>query len=337
MLCSIGCLYLKNYLQIEVRSGVPQGSVLGPLLFLIFINDINKIINHSHRLLYADDLEIYIKSTLDCLEEKITKLQDDAENILNWGKINKLLLILKKAQAIAFGTRSEVEKFYSLKKVIYSQGQEISFSRSVKNLGIINQYCYLSWSEQIKKTQKSANYILYRLRHFRHVTDFSLRKKLVSSLVFPVLDYCAVSFGELNDCTQKIQNSCVRYITGAHYREYITPHRHQLGWLSTSKRRLFQGLVLLYKICKNEEPKYLFKKITPNDSSRPFRMTSRDFILPISKSEMYDKSFSVYIIRNWNSLPFTTRRPPSQALFKKNLYRHLIRLEHLKYSIISRL
>ena len=86
-----------------VISGVPQGSIFGPLLFLIYINDLRHHIKHSKHILYADDLQIYVQCGKEHMSETIKNINSDISSILDWSISNKLFLNLGKTQAIAFG------------------------------------------------------------------------------------------------------------------------------------------------------------------------------------------------------------------------------------------
>ena len=120
----------KEYIsrQFEVRSGVPQGSNLGPLLFLIFINDLPNCIVNSNKLLFADDLKLYmeISSLEDC-----TKLQCDLNNVTKWCKENSLVLNINKCKTVSFTKRKNK---YNYKYTI--QGIQLNSSDSVKDLGV---------------------------------------------------------------------------------------------------------------------------------------------------------------------------------------------------------
>ena len=233
----------------RVTSGVPQGSIFGPLLFLIYINDLRLNIKHSKRLLYADDLQIYIHSHPDNVSETILHLKSDISSIFDWSISNKLTLNLDKIQAIAFGDAEELDEIYT-SCTINIDNTQIALKPSVKNLGVIFNSS-LSWSEQIKQICRNVNFALYRLRYFRYLTDRSLRTTLVSSLVLPYLDYCSSAIGELNQgqnaTLQKLMNAGIRYISGSRMRENISPIRLQMGWLSIYNHRLLLALTLIYK------------------------------------------------------------------------------------------
>ena len=118
-----------------------------------------------------------------------------------------------------------------------------------------------------------------------------MRKKLVSTLAFLHFDYSSIALGELlkgqEDILQKLQNSCVRYVTGARMRDHISPSRFRLGCISTYNRRLLMALSLIYKVLKTGQPEYLKSKITYFSRPAGLRPISREFAVPVASSPFY--------------------------------------------------
>lgn len=102
---------ISNWLPLN--AGVPQGLILGPLLFSLFINDVGMNIKHCKRLLYADDLQIYRSCSIGDLSECFELINEDIRRISNWAKTNMLQLNLRKTQAIIFDTRMFINKINS--------------------------------------------------------------------------------------------------------------------------------------------------------------------------------------------------------------------------------
>ncbi len=152
---------------LPVLSGVPQGSILGPLLFILYVNDIPDTVNHSHCYLFADDAKLLkvIKSTSDHNE-----LQEDLSAISSWCEQWNLSLNHKKCSAVHFSTKS------SQQSNMYTIGE--CFMESQRDLGVIVSGT-LSWSQQCDTVCSKAYRALYVLRRNVHTTSsISIKKQL---------------------------------------------------------------------------------------------------------------------------------------------------------------
>ena len=344
-------LWIKSYLQgrqlqvtnksstsdpLEVNLGVPQGSVLGPLLFCIYVNDVKQYLNDDiYHLLYADDLQIYIQTPPENIHEAINKLSLAAYNIHDWAKTVSLRLNPDKTKAIYFGTSYFVDQIEKLKLsgVKISEGIIVPFVKEVKSLGVILDN-KLNWKAHITSVGKKVNRVLYTLRFIRQCTTEALRIKLVQALVVPHLDFCSVVYldcsTDLHDRIQRLSNSCLRYIFGVRRDDHITPYRERLGWLTCYMRRMYFTLIIMYKILRFHRPEYLtqiFVKYVPKETARGDLLT-RELDMPDLEKWHGNTSFQVQGTKSWNSLPSKIRFLPSLNSFKTALIAHLKTLNH---------
>ncbi|XP_015121526.1 uncharacterized protein LOC107044234 [Diachasma alloeum] len=175
-----------------LNKGVLQVSVLGPLLFLLFINDVSVELGQNiQRLIYADDLQIYLRFLPDDLEVAIRTMSAAANCIMDWASSNQIELLqlnLAKTKAIFFGSHFFVNDVYSLPKLSISiDSASIPFESSVRSLGVILD-CKHTWKEHVSLISQRVHAVMYRLRFFRTSTTQGLRKHLIETLVFPLVD-----------------------------------------------------------------------------------------------------------------------------------------------------
>ena len=330
--------WIKSYLQgcaqmvicnkdgnsewLETNLGVPQGSVLGPLLFCLYINDLRDVLdgNDIRHLLYADDLQIYVHCNKDNIQEGITRLTSAAGAVAEWSVGSGLRLNARKTKAIIFGSKNSINDISSLDLpgIVMRTGELIPFSSEVTSLGIILD-SKLTWKPHIDKVTKKVNKALYSLRFIRACTTETLRKRLVESMVQPHLDYCAVVYLDATDeqrvRVQRLSNACARYVTGARRDEHITPYFRRLGWLRTDSRRLYFAALLMYKITRMSEPSYLAAFFTKHKLRQTSRGVQPELNTPIFNYKRSYRSFLAQGAQLWNSLPLRHLTPTPSIIF----------------------
>ena len=323
--------------SLKIVSGVPQGSVLGPLLFLIYINDLGCKITYSKRLMYVDDLQIYIQVPYKDLNLGISLLQNDLHAINNWCLLNNFKINADKTNFIIFGKKAST--VFDANTSFYFGGSQIQLSKTVKNLGLFIDHD-MKWRSHVNHIIKSVNYTLYRLRHFKHLVNSKLRKQLVTALIFPLLDSGVFPMGKLSELQysrlQKLQNASVRYVCDIKFPQRTSPDRIKLGWLNVKLRAKYLCAVNIYNIINIEKPDYLKQKVKIYTPSRELRAKNRPhLVVNPSTNPTYNNSSLIYMISFWNSLPEDIRLSRSVDAFKSNLYMHLLEVDKRDSNLLN--
>ena len=331
--------YLKNRIECislgpsksnphTVTCGVPQGSVLGPILFILYLIPLGQVISrHGFSFhCYADDTQLYVNATAATppltSPSSPSKLTTCLEEIKVWMEHNFLQLNSAKTEAILIGT-SHQTKSSSITSISFS-GSNIPLSSTVTNLGVkIDPQ--LTFESHINHLCKTSFYHLRNISKLRPILSLSDSEKRVHAFISSRLDYCnALLLGIPSKSLQRlqyVQNSAARILMRVRKHEHITPILHSLHWLPVSTRIEYKVSVLTHQSIHGHAPPYLKELLNPHSTTRSLRSTHSNLLhIPRTKLRtMGDRAFSVAAPRLWNALPDTLRAPQSTDCFKKGL------------------
>lgn len=303
---------------VGVQSGVPQGTVLGPLLFLAFINDLPESVQFSSVKLFADDSLLFkrISSPADSLQ-----LQQDLSSLEQWESTWQMEFNPSKCTVIRIAPNKKkpiLPTSYSL------HGQTLETTPSSKYLGVLISDD-LSWSSHVQATVNKGNRTVgFLRRNFRECTT-TVRAATYKAMVRPVLDYASPVWDPISqkDVTEleKVQRRAARYVHNNYSDRTpgcVTSMLKTLQWEPLADRRLANRLTMLYKINNGIVDINKAEFYTSGDSRT--RGAQRLFQERASHPVLFN-SFFPRTLRQWNKLDPKTTVAPSLESFQAGLGR----------------
>ena len=291
-----------------VTSGVPQGSVLGPILFLIFIDDMPQYTKNCQVRLFADDTIVYLTVTAinDC-----ENLQDDLKRLEKWEEEWQMEFHPAKCKILRITRKKNKTIFpYTL------HGQILEEVPSAKYLGITISN-NMTWNKHIDKTASKANSKLGFLRRNIKTKDQSLKAKAYKAIVRPTMEYCSTVWDPYtktqSETLEKVQRRAARWATGKLFdKSSVSDMKRDLGWRDLNQRRVDSRLCMMYKITQGLVD-------IPIGQFATFDRDGVHFQPIYGRTKYYEFSFFPRTVAVWNDLPKDTLSAPKFDKFKENI------------------
>ena len=312
---------------LPISCGIPQGSILGPLLYILYVNDFCYCSNAFKFILFADD------TTLLITHENIAQLSHlisvELEKVSKWFDHNKLVVNVEKSNYMYFHNKQKtIPREISDNLSIKIKNSVLERLEVVQFLGCtIDQH--VTWKNHIQSVSSKISKTIGILSKLRHILPQRIILLLYNTLILPHLSYCNIVWGNTYksrlQCIYKLQKRIVRLCAHADFRAPSKPIFVSLNVLNIYQLNKYCMMILLFKYHKCVLPVALLNMFSLNSSIHSYN-TRSSHKFHIGK---VSKDFMLLSVRHagpsfWNSLPSSVLDSPSLNVFKKRLKLHIL-------------
>ena len=296
----------KQYVQFNdknskleiITTGVPQGSILGPLLFIIYMNDISKVTDKFHFTLYADDTSLTepLCTFTSSLEDKhvlAETINHELSKICEWLALNKLSLNVKKTKMMVFHYRQR--NISNLLPTLKINNIPIEHVKEFNFLGIVLDEC-MTWNAHVNEIACKVARTVGTMKRLKRFLPPSILKLLYNSLVIPYINYGILTWGTKLKRISKLQKWAIRTITNSKYRAHTDPLCKKLKILHARDIFRLAQLKLYYKYTKHTLPAYFDNMFEPIEVKHDHDTRNRDdpqYELPNTESANLSIRYSI--------------------------------------------
>lgn len=299
-----------------INAGVPQGSILGPYLFLLFINDIVDVVSNKMKL-FADDTSLYC--IVDDPDVAAESLNLDLDSLHSWACNWGVNFNVSKTKSMLFTRKVNVNN-----PPLYMNNSPLENTPSHKHLGL-NLSSNAKWKDHINEIYSKACKRLNIMRLLKNRLDRISLEKLYIGFIRPILEYGGIVWDnctkEESNLIESIQYDAARIVSGLRRGTPRWKLYNELGWDSLENRRSKSKLYFMHKALSGNLPDYIAQEFIyfanlnpPYDFRHP-----RNFNVPCCRTESYKNSFFPQVLDMWNSLDDNIQNIPSPSAFKMKI------------------
>ena len=309
--------------ELPVTHGVPQGSILGPLLFVIYINDLPSVLDACQASLYADDTVIYYYGSSS--QELTDKLNQDLLAVAKWLNEHKLTVNLDKTKCMLIGSNRKLESKVALTvSIFYHYVNDVT---CFKYLGILISSDF-TWTNHVEYMAGKINQRLGLLRRIKHLLPFRARILFYKSLVMPLFEYADLVWGDKHNVTlmsslQVLQNKAAKIILDRPLYSSASHALATLKWIPLEKRRFQRRCVLVYK-CLNGLINHELTLVTQQHQHNYNTRHKVNLRLPCVRRNWGKQRTAYHAVNDFNSLSQIIRDSANVNIFKRQVFNFLI-------------
>lgn len=307
--------------------GVPQGSILAPLLWALYLLPLGSIISSFKGVsyhCYADDIQLYVSFTPQNMQ-KINILLDCLAAIEGWMGRNFLQLNAAKTEVLIIASDSLAAKVKNLMGPLTT-----NVHPHIRNLGVFFDQA-MNMDKHVSSLTRNCFFHIRNIAKLRSIVSHAELEMAVHAFISSRLDYCNSLFTCLSKASvhrlQLVQNAAARLITRSKKSCHITPILASLHWLPVHFRIQYKILIISYKALNGQAPAYISELIPPHYNTRSLRSFDQG-LLAVPRTRLKtrgDRAFGAAAPRLWNALTPVLRSAPSLNLFKGHLKTHLFK------------